>query len=140
VRGGAASGVANAPAAVALNAKVFEQAREASQQRAATSLAVADEIDLARSDVESLRVGSKIFLKRGDTWVDAAKADTARTVRIKPFSDAYFKLIGAIPELREVFALGDKVIVGTKAVTIELAEDGSQAISDSDLKTIRSSW
>ncbi|HZK78871.1 MAG TPA: VIT domain-containing protein [Gemmatimonadaceae bacterium] len=140
VRGGAASGVANAPAPVAQNAKVFEEAREASRQRAATSLAVADEIDLAKSNADSQRVGSKVFLKRGDAWVDAAKSDTARTVRIKPFSDAYFKLIDAIPELREVFALGDKVTVGTKAVTIQLTDDGSATISDSDLRTIQLSW
>jgi len=81
-----------------------------------------------------------VFLKSGDRWVDAAKSDTARTVQIKPFSDAYFKLIDAVPQLREIFALGDKVTVGTKTITIELADDGSTSISENDLKTIQSSW
>jgi hypothetical protein len=125
---------------VATSIKVFEEARQASRQRAVTSLAVADEIDLAKGGTESRRVGSKIFLKRGDAWVDAAKSDSARTVRIKPFSDAYFKLIDAIPQLRDIFALGDKVTVGTKAITIELSDDGSATITDGDVKTIQSSW
>lgn len=135
-----ASSVTNAPAAVAQSAKAFESARAASEQRAATNLSAVDELDFARSSVDARRIGAKVFIRHGDTWVDAAKSDTARVARIKPFSDAYFKLIGAIPELREMFALGDKVTVGTRAVTIELAEDGSPTISDSDVKTIQSSW
>ena len=137
---GVASAPPNAPATITGSAKVFEQAREASRQRAASNLAVADEIDLAKSSTDSRRVGSKVFLKKGDAWVDAAKSDTARTVRIKPFSDAYFKLIDAVPQLRDIFALGDKVTVGTKAVTVELADDGSTSISENDLRTIQSSW
>jgi Ca-activated chloride channel family protein len=140
VSGVATTGMSNAPAALAPSTKVFEQAREASRQRAATSLAVADEIDAAKGSSDSRRVGSRVFLKRGDVWVDAAKSDSARTVRIKPFSDAYFKLIDAIPDLRDIFALGDKVTVGTKAVTIELTDDGSTSISENDLKTIQSTW
>ena len=106
----------------------------------ATNLAVADDLELAGNSVDVRRVGSKVFLKRGDAWVDAAKSDSARTVRIKPFSDAYFKLIDAVPDLRDIFALGDKVTVGTKAITLELADDGSTSISENDLKTIKSSW
>ncbi len=144
VRGGTANGVAgsaaNAPAPVARNEKAFEAARDASRQRAATSLAAADEIDLAKRSADTRRVGSKVFVKQGDIWVDAAKSETARTVRIKPFSDAYFKLIDAVPQMRDIFALGEKVTVGTKAITIELTDDGSATISDIDLKTIQSSW
>ena len=147
VRGGSASGAGlkaatatGAAAPMAQSARVFEEARDASRQRAATNLAAADEIDLAKGSVDSRRVGSKVFLKRADAWVDAAKSDSARTVRIKPFSDAYFKLIDAIPQLRDIFALGDKVTVATKAVTLELTDDGSATISDSDVKAIQSSW
>jgi Ca-activated chloride channel family protein len=136
---GKVSGVAMAPSAPA-NVQVFERARKASEQRTATSLAAADQIDNAIISGESRRVGSRVFLKHGDVWVDAAKSDSARTLRIKPFSDAYFKLVDAVPELRDIFALGDKVAVGTKTITIELTDDGAAAISDADLKTIQTSW
>jgi Ca-activated chloride channel family protein len=146
---GQVSGVAPAPSkgfptvplsqVVVTGAAAFEKARDASAQRAATNLAAADAIDDAKI-VEARRAGSKIFQKKGDTWIDAAKSDSARTVRIKPYSDAYFKLIDAVPDLRDVFSLGDKVTVGTKTITIELADDGLMSISDFDLKTIQSSW
>jgi Ca-activated chloride channel family protein len=136
---GKVSGVAMAPSAP-MNVQVFERARKASEQRTATSLAAADEIDFAKNSVESRRIGSRIFFKRGEVWVDAAKSDSARSLRIKPFSDAYFKLIDAVSELRDIFALGDRVTVGTKVITIELTDDGSATISDTDLKTIQTSW
>lgn len=133
--------VSSAPAPTA-SAKAFESARAASEQRAVTSLAVADELGLAKdkAGADARRVGSKIFLRRGDTWVDAGRSDSARTIRIKPFSEAYFKLLNTIPELREVFALGNKVIVAGKTATIELADNGSPTISEADLRTIQAGW
>ncbi len=129
----------NAPAPMAQSAKAFEAARAASEQRAATNLTAADEMTLAKLS-DARRIGSKVFVRRGDAWVDAAKSDTARIVRIKPFSDAYFKLIDAVPDLREMFALGNKVVIATRTVTIELSDDGSATISETDVKTIESGW
>ena len=157
VRGGSASGVqnvvvtgmpdrdakssgANAPAPVAPSAKAFESARAASAQRATTSLAAADAIDEASQRKDVRRIGSRLFSLNGDTWTDAAKSDSARTVTIKPYSEAYFKLIDAIPELREVFSLGDKVVVSGRALTIKLAESGSASVTDDQLKDIQRSW
>ena len=81
-----------------------------------------------------------MFVLRDGVWTDAARVDSGRTVKIKPFSEAYFKLIDAIPELRDVFALGDKVIVATRLMTVEVTDAGLATISDADLRAIQSSW
>jgi Ca-activated chloride channel family protein len=145
VLGGRVTGVATSFAASAVNtpspsAKAFESARAASLQRGVTNLAVADESDLKKSDVAARRVGARLFMLRDGIWTDAAHSVSARTIRVKPFSDAYFTLIDAIPDLREVFALGDKVSVATRGLTIEVTEGGSTTISVSDLKAIQYSW
>ncbi|MEO5904411.1 MAG: VIT domain-containing protein [Gemmatimonadaceae bacterium] len=136
---GVATGAANAPSP---SAKAFDAARAASEQRAAKSLAAADEIDFAKRNTSGVtrRVGARLFTFRAGTWTDAARSDSVRTVKIKPFSEAYFKLIDAIPELREVFALGEKVVVATRRLTIEVSDAGSATISESDLRSIESSW
>jgi Ca-activated chloride channel family protein len=135
---GSVSGVATAPPPTA-NAQRFEAARESAKRRAATSLADADAADLSgRADVR--RVGSRTFTVAGGKWIDQRKADSLRLVKVKAFSEAYFKLMETIPELKEVFALGDKVIVAGRDVRIEIGEAGMETMNEAELKRIQSAW
>lgn len=137
----ALSGKVGGVAPMAPAAKAFESARAAAAQRATTNLAVADALDEAKEqNKETRRIGSRLFKLSGDTWIDTSRSDSTKTVAIKPFSEAYFKLIDAIPELREVFSLGDKLVVAGKAFTIKLAETGSATISEDQLRDIQRSW
>jgi hypothetical protein len=45
-----------------------------------------------------------------------------------------------IPELKEAFALGDKVIVTGRDVRIEIGEAGMETLNEADLKRIQSAW
>jgi Ca-activated chloride channel family protein len=134
---GAAANAAPAPA-LESRQKAFESARASAELRAATSLADAD-MSVSKSD-NVKRVGSRTFALRGDTWVDMARRDSAQTVKVRAFSDAYFKLIDAIPELRDVFAIGDKVIAAGKSVTIEIGDDGITTMDDTRLQQIQDRW
>jgi hypothetical protein len=132
---GAATGAA-APPPATVSAKAFESARAAAEQRAATSLAAADESDMAKS-AGVRRVGSRTFALRGDTWVDTRKTDSMQVTKVRAFSEAYFKLIEAIPELREVFALGDKVIVAGKGIAVATGDDGVATVDEAKLRQIQ---
>jgi hypothetical protein len=61
-------------------------------------------------------------------------------IKVKAFSDAYFKLMDRIPELREIFALGDKVLASGRGVSIEIGTTGTESITDSELTRIQSAW
>ena len=63
-----------------------------------------------------------------------------KPIKVKSFSEAYFKIIDLIPELREVFALGNKVVVAGRDVAIEVGPTGAETLSDSELKRIQSGW
>lgn len=126
------------PSAVAPAAAAFESARASAKQRAATNLHVADEAADARTDMR--RVGTRSFALRDGVWVDARRADSTKVVKVQAFSEAYFKLMETIPELREIFALGDRVSVVGREVAIEVVTDGSRALSDSELASIKSRW
>jgi hypothetical protein len=135
--------VIDAPASVSVTAASrapeFEAARDAAKQRSVTSLSAADEMDQLKKE-NSRRVGGRLFALRGEVWTDLRRAEPAKTVKVKSFSEAYFKLIEAIPELKEIFALGDKVVVTGKEVAIEIGPIGAETLSDSELKRIQSGW
>jgi hypothetical protein len=130
---------AAAPAAPEARRREFEAARDASKQRAAINLAAADEVDQLKKE-NTRRIGARVFALRGDVWTDLRRTDSTRIVKVKSFSEAYFKLIEAIPELKEVFALGDKVVVTGKEAAIEIGPSGAETLSDSELKRIQSGW
>ena len=139
VRGGVARGVEAAASPQATQVQ-FEAARDAAKQRAATNLAVADEADLSSGSGATRRVGARIFALSGETWTDLRRSDSTKVVKVKVFSSAYFKLMDAVPELRDIFALGDKVKATGRTVSIEIGPTGIESIDDSELERIRSGW
>lgn len=130
-----------APAAVAPATVEFESARTAAQQRSAKSVAAADEamgMDAAGA-AGVRRVGTRVFQRDDDRWVDARMKAELRVYKVKAYSAAYFSLIEKLPELKEAFALGDRVLVAGRTVAIEVVEDGAD-LSASEVETIVRNW
>jgi Ca-activated chloride channel family protein len=139
VRGGVARGV-EAAAAPQANQQQFDAARDAAKQRAATNLAVADEADLSASAGTRQRVGTRTFALNGETWTELRRADSVRVIKVKAYSDAYFKLMDTMPELREIFALGSSVKVSGRDISIEIGSSGIESISEAELQRIKAAW
>lgn len=131
---------AAAPSTAAPKAEAFDAARAASKQRAAVNLNAADESEGQLKKENTRRVGARVFALRGETWTDLRRKESTQVIKVKSFSEAYFKIIDAVPELREVFALGDKVIVSGRDVVIEIGPAGIDTLSDPDLRRIQSGW
>jgi Ca-activated chloride channel family protein len=142
--GGVATGAAAAPPPPALarpeSTRQFEAARDAAKQRSATNLAAADEADLSAAAGSTRRVGTRVFTLRGERWTELRKTEPTSIVKVKAFSEAYFKIMEQIPELREIFALGDKVLASGRDVSIEIGSDGMETISDAELRRVQSGW
>ena len=77
---------------------------------------------------------------QGERWTELRKKEATDIVKVKAFSEAYFKIMEQIPELREVFALGDKVLVSGRDISIEIGPIGLETISDTELRRIQSGW
>jgi hypothetical protein len=56
-------------------------------------------------------VSGKIFIKKGNLWVDAEHKDDKPNVVIQYATDEYFALLAKNPELGKYFALGMNIIV-----------------------------
>ena len=140
----------------------FEAARKSTAQRDAQSVGAMDKLSLnsvvitgagtltaesarvsgsepARADA-ARRAGDHLFARRGDRWVDVAFKDGMQAVKIKPFTPAYFKVLDAMPDLRAVFAVGEKVIVAGKHVAIEVSPDGVAQLGDAELRSLKEQW
>ncbi|HEY7233970.1 MAG TPA: VIT domain-containing protein [Gemmatimonadaceae bacterium] len=133
------------PAAAPMRDQAFEQAKAASAQRAALSMMVLDSIarpeSRGRSDANTKRAGSHTFLRQDSTWTDLRPAaKDARTIRIKAFSKAYFDLIDAVPELRAIFAVGDRVTAQGRAVTVVVSDSGAEQLSAAEVRAVGSAW
>lgn len=117
----------------------FESAKAASEMRMARSIA---EPGAAAGDDSSIRrTTSRRFELRSGVWTDMRESGNgARAINVVPYSALYFELIEAIPELREVFAIGDLVQVHGRRVTLRLATDGQASVGASTIQEIIRDW
>ena len=85
------------------------------------------------------RAGVRTFVKDGDRWVDSRMKSDFQVYKVKAYSASYFALLDKLPELREAFAIGDRVVVAGRSVAVEVVEDAGE-LSESDLRSITSRW
>jgi Ca-activated chloride channel homolog len=143
--GGVASGAADmtgnapsaAPAPAQAAAERFEAAKAAAVQRDARSLAAADSTVMSSGDVR--RGGRRIFRRDGDRWMDVGMRSELRVYKVKAYSQAYFALLEKLPELREAFAVGDRMVVAGRSAAVEVVDDAPE-LTESELSTIVKNW
>ena len=146
VRRDMSTGAAVPPAAAPMPARdrAFESAKAASAQRVATSVAALDSMSAGYTGTTGAvkRAGSHTFVLKDGMWTDVkpASSTSVRTVRIKAFSKAYFDLIAAVPELRALFAIGDRVTVQGRAVTVVVSESGAEELTAGEVRLVNGGW
>jgi Ca-activated chloride channel family protein len=145
--GGGGRGIAGSAMPASAPRQVqFEAAITAADNRAATSLAKLDSASSARREVGAARdatrqVDGRTFTMRDSAWTDIRyRSDTMKVVSVKPYSKAYFDLLSQLPELRAVFALGDRVIVVGKAEAIRVDAAGAAELSQTELARLVRAW
>jgi Ca-activated chloride channel family protein len=134
---GVVTGAASAPASSAVT---FEAAKSAAAQRSATSVAAADAAVGMRDDANIRRAGNVTLVLRDSVWTDVRYKQSGTVLKVKPFSDAYFKLLEMVPDLREPFSVGERVLVTGRSMAIELTPLGEENLTDRDLALIRDRW
>ena len=82
------------------------------------------------------RVGARVFERRDSVWTDLRHGDSLRVVTVAPFSDAYFALLRALPELVQPAALEPAVLVAGTRVSIKIQEGGKASWNVGELEGI----
>ena len=107
-------------------------ARSSSALMGAGNLASADAAAAERADELSRgsgravrRVGGRLFVQQGTVWTDAAHVATLRVYEVAPFSDAYFALVRALPELAPYMGIGDEILVAGRRASFKVTANGA---------------
>lgn len=125
-------------AAAPPRAEQFEAAKQAATMREARSLA---DLEVRDDATRVRRTATRQFTLVDGEWVDArSPGERARTLRLKPYSKAYFAAMDQVPELREAFALGERVRVHGRALTVVLAADGVEQLDAAALAALTRDW
>lgn len=124
--------VTGAPAAQSGD-RAFRGAKQESDLTQARSLAAAgaavrdsNEV-LGRARAAGLptrQVGGRLFLQRGAVWTDAAHADSLPVVDVAAYSDAWFELARALPEIVPLLGAGDAVLIAGRRVSVRITSSG----------------
>lgn len=131
------TGAAQAPAPAAVQ---FEAAKAAAAQRSVTNMSAADAAAGVAADANVRRAGNVTFVLRDGVWTDVRYKNSGTVLRVKPFSDAYFKVLELQPDLLEPFSVGERVVVAGRNMAIELTATGIERLTDRDLAQLRDRW
>jgi hypothetical protein len=82
------------------------------------------------------RVGARVFRWRDGGWIDIAHGDSLRIVTVAPFSDAYFALLRALPELVQPATLEPAVLVAGRRVSIKIEASGKTQWTEGELERL----
>jgi Ca-activated chloride channel family protein len=84
-----------------------------------------DDVRRARSGINpTQRVGGRLFIWSDSTWTDVSHGDSLRVVKVAPYSDAYFALLRAMPDLGQAAALEPAVLVAGRRASIKIEAGG----------------
>ncbi len=141
------TGVAGAPSPVRSEPadRAFAAAKMAAEQRAVTSLS-----DMVVTGVQANSEGSRDgglrqvagrqFELRDGVWTDISHVAGGEVIRVKPYGAAYFRLLELVPELREPFAIGERVLVAGRAISVEVSPAGAESLDLSSLARVGRDW
>lgn len=102
----------------------------------ADSVVVAERGKVSRSQ----RIGGRMFAWRDGVWTDIAHGDSLRVVNVAAFSDAYFALLRALPELLPAATLEPAVLVAGRRVSIKIGAGGQSEWTSGDLARLVSDF
>ena len=96
-----------------------------------------DAVLRARSGVNpTQRVAGRLFILRDSTWTDLNHGDSLRVVTVLPYSDAYFALLRALPDLGASAALEPAVLVAGRRASIKFGEGGKTRWNPGELERL----
>jgi Ca-activated chloride channel family protein len=114
--------------------EAFARAQASAAMAGASTLSAADHAatkqatELVVAGVASSRavrrVGGRLFVRTDSVWTDAAHRDSLKVVEVAPYSDAYFSLVRALPEIAPYLSVGDEVVVAGRRASVKITASG----------------
>jgi len=81
-------------------------------------------------------VGTRVFFRRGQVWFDNAYKSGQRVIKVQALSDAYFQLIGAVPEMSKYANVGDEVVLSFGRAAVQIGATGHTKLTPEEVREI----
>ena len=143
LRGGAGS------AGLQTGREAFDRAQASAAMSGASNLAAADHAAKARmaelavggvsggaAAREVRRAGGRLFVRTDSGWTDAAQRDSLKVVAVAPYSDAYFALARALPEIAPCLGVAEDVLIAGRRSSIRITAAGTSAWRPGELEQL----
>ncbi len=75
------------------------------------------------------RLAGRLFVRRDAIWTDARHRDSLQVIEVAPFSDAYFALVRALPEITPYLSTEGSVLIAGNRASIKFTETGAETLS-----------
>lgn len=82
------------------------------------------------------QIGDRTFFNKNGLWVDSEFEGKTEPVKVKIFSEAYFKLLSEAPEVGRYLALGDEVIFLLNRKAVHVSNEGKTDFTPSELNSL----
>ncbi|HEX6134011.1 MAG TPA: VIT and VWA domain-containing protein [Longimicrobiales bacterium] len=139
--------VANAPPPAAFSGQAAvgraEQARRSREVASVADMQAAQALASKALALEKVvvtggarTIAGRTFTLADGVWRDARHTDERRVVEVAAYSDAYFALIAALPEIALVLREVDSALVAGRVVSVKIGEKGATSLSDAQVKRI----
>ena len=79
------------------------------------------------------RTDGRTFFLYAGFWIDSDFTAKQQRVHVKYLSDAYFKVIEKLPELKKSLALGGRLVVVVNNTALIIDDEGKETVADADL-------
>jgi len=129
--------------------EAFDRAEASAAMAGASNLAAADHAAKARMTElavggtaggtaarEVRRAGGRLFVRTDSGWTDAAQRDSLKVVAVAPYSDAYFALVRALPEIAPCLGLGGDLLIAGRRSSIRLTASGRTSWATGELEAL----
>ncbi len=118
----------------AQNAQVMQQ-----QKNAAATNTYLDAEGERRRIANVRNVGQRGYIQRAGRWEDTRyQPDQKVELQVLAYSEAYFQLSRAFPQVNSQLAVGDKVLIMLNGRLIEIGDEGKTKLTAEELKTLGS--
>lgn len=109
------------------SAVMVRKQREARTAMEADAVSAEAAGNSARRDVQL--IAGRTFRNVNGTWTDTNQTSPAQVLLVKPFSNAYFALLRALPELEPYWKAFTNVQVSGRNLSVKLAPQGASQLS-----------
>ncbi len=79
------------------------------------------------------RVGTRTFFNRDGRWIDSEYEGKTDALKVKKFSNAYFKLLRRFPKIGRYLSIGEDVIFILNGTPVQVSDEGKSDITSDEM-------